>query len=135
MIIPPYEAEVRFADLDLLGHVNNAVYLSYFEMTRVHYFSYLLGKNWDYRQEGFILVRNEIDYLKPIFLYDQPKITLHVLTFGVKSITFEYLIQVNSEIVTKGKSVLVAFNVAENKSIPLSEKLITAFSTLKKNEL
>lgn len=36
------ELEVRYRDLDPLGHVNNAVYLSYIELARVRYFE-LLG--------------------------------------------------------------------------------------------
>ena len=39
MKIKPAEIQVRFADIDVLGHVNNAIYLSYFEMTSVHYFN------------------------------------------------------------------------------------------------
>lgn len=35
--------EVRFNDTDALGHVNNAVYLSYFEMARSGYYRLLFG--------------------------------------------------------------------------------------------
>jgi len=35
--------EVRFGDTDALGHVNNAVYLSYFEMGRSGYYQLLTG--------------------------------------------------------------------------------------------
>ena len=42
-MIEPVQIQIRFADIDAMGHVNNAVYLSYFEFTRVHYFSELLG--------------------------------------------------------------------------------------------
>ncbi len=38
-----YPLEVRFRDLDGLGHVNNAVYLSYFETLRLHFALELLG--------------------------------------------------------------------------------------------
>ena len=34
---------VMFRDLDALGHVNNAVYLSYFEQARIGYGLRLLG--------------------------------------------------------------------------------------------
>ena len=51
-MISPATIQVRFADLDVMGHVNNSVYLSYFEMTRVHYFKELVGANWDWRNEG-----------------------------------------------------------------------------------
>jgi acyl-CoA thioester hydrolase len=58
-MIQPAKIQVRFADIDVMGHVNNAVYLSYFEMTRVHYFQELLGLTWDWKAHGVLLVRNE----------------------------------------------------------------------------
>ena len=38
----PFEVQVRFSDIDLLGHVNNVAYFNYFEMARIHYFHPLL---------------------------------------------------------------------------------------------
>ena len=55
MKIKPTEIQVRFADIDVLGHVNNAIYLSYFEMTRVHYFNELLGESWDWKKKRCII--------------------------------------------------------------------------------
>jgi len=37
-MIDPFKVQIRFADIDVMGHVNNAVYLSYFEMAPGHYF-------------------------------------------------------------------------------------------------
>ena len=65
-MISPAQIQIRFADIDVMGHVNNAVYLSYFEMARVHYFKQILGEEWDWNSDGILLARNEIDYLSPI---------------------------------------------------------------------
>jgi acyl-CoA thioester hydrolase len=59
----PARIHVRFSDLDILGHVNNSVYLSYFEIARVHYFGELLGTSWDWKTFTVVLVKNEIEYL------------------------------------------------------------------------
>ena len=42
--IQPYAPEIRFRDIDAMGHVNNAVFLSYFEQARIHFFRQLVGK-------------------------------------------------------------------------------------------
>ncbi|MFZ8846335.1 MAG: acyl-CoA thioesterase [Candidatus Hydrothermia bacterium] len=42
------ELEVQYRDLDPLGHVNNAVYLSYFEQARVKMFENLYKNNPNY---------------------------------------------------------------------------------------
>jgi acyl-CoA thioester hydrolase len=125
-MISPAKIQVRFADLDVMGHVNNSVYLSYFEMTRVHYFKQLVGANWDWQKEGVLLVRNEIDYLKPILLNDEPEVYMSLDKIGEKSISLLYEITVNKEIYTKGKSILVCFNAEEGKTILVPKAIAEA---------
>ncbi len=134
MIPTPFEVQVRFADIDMMGHVNNSVYLSYFEMTRVHYLEKLLGSKWDYQKDGFLLARNEIDYIKPIFLHDSPQIELKTNSIGNKSFTFTYTIRVNDEVRTKGLSVMVCYDSIENKTIVIPEKMRKAFESLELHE-
>jgi len=129
-MITPVKIQVRFSDLDVMGHVNNSVYLSYFEMTRVHYFRELVGENWDWRKEGVLLVRNEIDYLKPILLHQQPEIYMSLEKIGEKSISLLYEVKIEHEIFTKGKSVLVCFNADEGKTIPVPAAMIKALKRL-----
>lgn len=129
-MISPAIIQVRFADLVVMGHVNNSVYLSYFEMTRVHYFKELVGENWDWRKEGVLLVRNEIDYLKPILLNHKPEIYMSLDKIGEKSISLSYEIKIENEIFTKGKSVLVCFNADAGKTIPVPPAMIQALQRL-----
>ena len=129
-MISPAKIQVRFADLDVMGHVNNSVYLSYFEMTRVHYFKELVGTKWDWRKEGVLLVRNEIDYLKPILLNDEPEVYMSLEKIGEKSISLLYEIKINHEVYTKGRSVLVCFNSEEGKTIPVPRAMAEALEKL-----
>jgi acyl-CoA thioester hydrolase len=129
-MITPAKIQVRFSDLDVMGHVNNSVYLSYFEMTRVHYFKELVGENWDWKKEGVLLVRNEIDYLKPILLNDEPEIFMFLEKIGEKSISLLYEIKVKNEIHTKGKSVLVCFNAETGKTILVPKAMVEALQRL-----
>ena len=129
-MISPAKIQVRFADLDVMGHVNNSVYLSYFEMTRVHYFKELVGTKWDWRKEGVLLVRNEIDYLKPILLNDEPEVYMSLEKIGDKSISLLYEIKINHEVYTKGRSVLVCFNSEEGKTIQVPRAMAEALGKL-----
>ena len=119
----PAKIQVRFADLDLMGHVNNSVYLSYFEMARVHFFAKILGLEWDWDTQGIILVRNEIDYIKPILLHDKPKVFISVEEIGNKSFTLSYKIKVEEKLVTTGKSVMVSYNSVISKSALIPKKM------------
>lgn len=129
-MIQPAKIQVRFTDLDVLGHVNNNIYLSYFEMARVHYFRELLGENWDWNTNGFLLAKNEVEYLIPVLLSHEPEVTMVTDHIGTKSFTLSYVLKVNGTIFAKGSSVLVAFDGSINKSIVIPDKMKTALERL-----
>lgn len=130
-MIQPAKIQVRFSDLDVMGHVNNAVYLSYFEYARVHYFGQLLTNEWDWNTNGVLLVRNEIDYIMPVLLKDVPVITIKTDAVGTKSFTLSYKVKVLDKLVTTGKSTLVMFDAKMKKSIPIPPEMIEALAKLK----
>jgi acyl-CoA thioester hydrolase len=130
-MISPARIHVRLTDLDILGHVNNAMYLTYFEMARMHYFSELVGDHWNWMEEGVVLVKNEVEYIKPILLHDIPYVSIHLIHMGTKSFTLGYEIKVKDVLVTKGSSTLVAFNSKTQSSIEIPKKMKEAILSLK----
>ncbi len=73
--------QIRFKDVDAMGHVNNANHLTYFEYARIQYFDAIVGKEIDWENEGIILAQQTVNYKKPIYLKD----IIHVSTWFVKS--------------------------------------------------
>lgn len=132
MIIKPLKIQVRFSDIDLMGHVNNAVYLNYFESARMHYLFTILGNEWNWKSNGIILKTNEIEYIKPVFLGENPEVVVTLEHLGTKSFSLAYELTVSNEIKTKGKSVLVSFNFNTNKTQELSLEFKKALTLLKK---
>ena len=62
--------DVRFADTDAMGHVNNAVYLTYCEMARIRYWTDVTGEPVAAGHEGaesLILAEARITYRAPVF--------------------------------------------------------------------
>lgn len=116
--------ELRFADIDAMGHVNNATYFTYMEIGRTKYWKHAI--NWDWRTTGVVIGQASIDYLAPIFLED--KISMYVRTsrIGNKSFDLEYLIvkTINGKDVTcsKGKTVCVTFDYATKSPTAIPEK-------------
>lgn len=129
-MIAPARIHVRFSDLDILGHVNNSIYLSYFEIARVHYFGELLGYDWDWKRYTVVLVKNEVEYIKPVHLHDEVYVHLSAKHIGEKSFTLGYELRVNGELRTKGSSVLVAWDAQENASMILTNEMKNALHTL-----
>ena len=129
-MIEPAAIQVRLTDIDILGHVNNSIYLTYFEMTRIHYFSQLVGPDWDWMENGVILVQNEVNYLLPVVLYDTPEIHMFCNKIGHKSFTLSYELYVKDELRTTGSSTLVGFNSNQKTSIEIPDKMRAALLEL-----
>ena len=53
--------KVRFSDLDAMGHVNNAAYLSYLEEARFDYYNHVLGIDTNGLDFNAVIARIEID--------------------------------------------------------------------------
>jgi len=119
--------EIRFADIDAMGHVNNAVYFSYFEQARMAYFKERVARIWDWNEDGVIVARNEIDYVFPVFLNDRMVIRLWVEHVGTKSFTVCYRVVVGERLCATGKSVLVCFNHKNKATQVLPEAWRTVF--------
>ena len=115
---------IRFADIDQLGHVNNAKYLTYLESARIAYFTDIVGKEINWNEEGVILARAEINFQIPVELGD-----LEVLVFtgcskiGGKSFELSYVITKTDgkSICVTGSTTMVCYNYNEAKTIPVPE--------------
>jgi acyl-CoA thioester hydrolase len=118
----PFEitVEVRFRDLDPMGHVNNAVYATYFEMGRAAFFHDVF-EVIDAGGFDFILARIEIDYLRPALMSDSLKLGLRISSVGKTSFTFEYLLSAQGESVASGRSVQVFFDYEKKTKKPIPE--------------
>ena len=116
--------EMRFADLDMMGHVNNAVYLTYMEIGRSKYWEKAI--KWDWKKTGVVIGHASIDYIAPIFLEDKVSMYVRTSRIGTTSFDLEYLIvkdQFGKEVVcSKGKTICVAFDYATKKPATIPDK-------------
>src|SRR3954462_8647473 len=113
-----HEERVRFRDLDPMGHVNNAVFLTYLEQARVAFFSEM-GAATGLEEMNMIVARVEIDYKAPVRLGQEVEISVRASRFGTKSFDLDYELRVEGELVAEAKSVQVAYDYARREAVPL----------------
>lgn len=108
------EIQVRYGDLDTLGHVNNALYLTYFELGRVLYFKKHLSA-FDASNVRFVIARAEIDFKKSITMEDDIYLETSLDSVGNTSFTFLHRLTNNdgSQVYATGK--IVAVSIDENR--------------------
>ena len=107
---------VRFRDLDSLGHVNNAVFLTYLEEARIAYLDPLGAEASD-----MILARVEIDFRAPLRMGDELEIGVRPARVGTKSFDLEYEVRSGGTLAAEAKTVLVSYDYASARPIELPE--------------
>lgn len=118
--------QIRFVDIDKLGHVNNATILSYFETARVAYLNQVIGRENDWVGRGLILAQSEIDYLQPVYQDDEIKAYTRTIKIGTKSFTVENLLMKqdgkHETLLAYATGVLVCMNYNEKATVSLPEE-------------
>ncbi|HEX6323718.1 MAG TPA: thioesterase family protein [Vicinamibacterales bacterium] len=123
-----HRIEVRFADCDPLGHVNNAVYLSYLEQARFG----LWRRLWGFTGEtattaaggaGLIMARAECDYRLQATYGDVLDVRLGLAAIGRTSFTYEYEIVdvATGRVVAQARTVQVLYDYAQGRPVPIDE--------------
>ncbi len=117
--------DIRWSDMDEMRHVNNAVYLTYFEQARVYYFHE--SCRWDWADIGAILANAHVDYLRPVVFPNPTFVYVRTSRLGTKSFELHYMItsvvKGEEQLTTTGYSTMVLFDYKENVSVIMPEHL------------
>lgn len=115
--------QVRFNDVDIMGHVSNTVYQSYYDSGKVDYFDKVMP-DMDFVNIGVVGASVKIDYLKPIFMRTRILVETRVAVLGNKSLTMEHRLvdECTNEVLSTCMAVLVCYSIKEMVSIPIPER-------------
>lgn len=118
--------QIRFKDIDKLGHVNNANHLTYFEMARVDYFDAIFKSKINWNGLSMILAKTEINYKKPILLDDNLLCYTKISKIGNKSFDVEHLLVIKNnekiELCATGKTVVVCYNYVTEETVQMPKE-------------
>lgn len=127
-----YRPEVKDADIDNLGHVNNEVYLRWLiEAAVAHsgFVGYTLEKFLE-MQSAFVVRRHELDYLLPTFKKDRLRIETWTDPMdGSRALRhYEIYNEENQKLVLKGQTMWVFVNLQNGRPTKIPNEIITAFA-------
>ena len=114
----------RFRDTDAMGHINNAVYITYLEVARQAYWQELDAQS-DYRRVPFILAGVKVDFRSEALMKETLELALRCAWIGTKSFGFEYEIREKStrRLVVEASTVQVCYDYTTKQSIPMPPEL------------
>jgi acyl-CoA thioester hydrolase len=101
-----------------MGHVNNAVYLTYVESARVAFLEHL-GAARTLEELAIIVARVEIDFRAPVRFGDEVEVTVRATRFGEKSFDLEHELRVGETVVAEVKTVLVTYDYEQRRPVAI----------------
>ena len=104
-----------------MGHVNNAVFLTYIESARVA-FLVDLGAATSLEDMSIIVARIEIDFRAPVGFGDEVEIAVRASRFGDKSFDLDYELRVAGQVVAEAKSVLVGYDYEKGQTVAIPDE-------------
>ena len=109
-----YDVAVRWSDMDAYGHVNNARFLTLYEEARVAmFFVGARAQGLTSFEDGIVISRHEIDYLRPVDYGEKVRIELWISELRAASFTVAYELYDDGVLASRARSVCVPFNLAE----------------------
>ena len=121
--------QVRWRDLDAFAHVNNAALVSYLEIARAELWRLRIGGH-DAADIPFVISHLEIDYRRPVSLYDEVEVGLRVATLQPVTFAFEYRIEANGELAAEARTVQVCIRRETGQPVRVPSELVPKLKEL-----
>ena len=129
--------QLRFSDLDTLGHVNNHVYFSLFDVAKSDYFSRAKGEKLDWTRVNLVMANVNCNFIKQV-LYDEPVVVkTQVDHIGYKSFTLVHVLANGDtgEVKCVCRQVLVYVDPVQMRPVSLPQEWRDAFCRFEGRDL
>lgn len=118
--------QIRFNDIDLAGHVNNAVFQYYYDYGKLRFMDSTFEDIIDWTKSGFVLLNINVDYISPIYLHEEIIVETRIDQVKNKSIVIQQLIRAKGTsnedgIKSVAKSVMVAYDFITKESMEIPQ--------------
>jgi acyl-CoA thioester hydrolase len=119
-----FDLSPRFRDTDAMGHINNAVYITYLEVGRQEYWKRLSAVQ-DYQRVPFILAHVTIDFRSEAMVHELLEVATRCDWIGTRSFAFGYEIREKAgrRLVVEAATVQVCYDYEAKRSIPMPADL------------
>jgi acyl-CoA thioester hydrolase len=116
--------QLRYNDYDDRGHVNNAVYLTYFELGRMSVWSALSAA----RDPGFVVAEARVTYRSPAMVGDPLAVDVEIGEVRNKAWTWKYrIVDTRDErLVAEGATTQVMYDFQTGKTVRIPDALRAA---------
>jgi len=113
------EIDVRFADFDMMRHVNNVAYATFLEQARVEYIEDVVEE--PLMETGAVVADLHIDFERPIDWGESVIVAVRARELGTTSIPLEYEIRADGNLAATAKTLVVTFDQEAGEPRPIPD--------------
>lgn len=116
--------QIRFNDVDVLGHVNNTVYMAFYDTGKASFMTEILGRKIDWTDVDTVVANIDCAFIAPIFYGEDIEVLTCCRSIHDKSFKLLQMIRESKTLQVKSvcETVMVSFDAHTQKAVPLSEE-------------
>ncbi|MBD5200049.1 MAG: acyl-CoA thioesterase [Bacteroides sp.] len=116
-----YPLQMRFNDIDMVGHLNNSIYLSFLDLGKIHYFKAVMGNQVSWEHIPVVVVNININFYSPTYLEEEIEVVTAVYAISEHSFKMEQRIinRQTGDIKCVANTVMAGFDPKTAKGAPI----------------
>ena len=117
------DLQLRCNDIDILGHLNNTVYFSFFDTGKARFFEHIVDGNIDWKRVDVVIANIDCCYISPIFFGEDIRVYTRCMSISNKSFRLQQVLVEETKGVIKAaaETVMVSFDRETQKSVELPD--------------
>lgn len=131
------DVQIRFNDIDILGHVNNTVYFSFYDTGKAYYFNAVRRGQMNWQEVDTVIANVNCAYIRPIIFGDKIEVYTRCESIGDKSFVLrQMLVEKNTrQIKSVCETVMVSINRESKSACSIPEEWRKQFCDYENREL
>lgn len=126
--------QIRFNDIDILGHLNNVVYFSLFDTAKAEYIQAAMKGTMDWRRVETVIANINCDFIASAFYGEPIDIYTRCSEMGRRAFTLEQ-VMINADsaqVKAVCRTVMVSYNPDSGVTVDISDRARSCIETLEK---
>lgn len=123
--------QIRFNDIDMFGHVNNTVYLQFFDLGKLMFFKSLCP-DFEHEPTVPVVANINVNFLQPTYIKEEIAVETHMEKVGESSMTLsQRIVCADGGVRCEATTVMVNIDVATGRPTPVSDWWREAFKSVR----
>lgn len=131
------DLQVRFNDIDMIGHVNNSIYLQYMDLGKTRYFEAVMPRGVNWRHINVVIVNINCDFFSPAYIHEPLAVVTRALSISERSFRMEQRVinRSTGDVKCLCRTVMAGFDPRTATGAPIDPEWVTALEAFEERTL